>query len=126
MKKFVSIILAVCLCCALTVPAAAYSDPTSKDTIQPRFQNINAATYAADIIDGYLCFDAQLQSHSSMALKITVRVSAPGMTARTFTESGTGTYISLYEEILADEDVTYTLTFTYNAGGEIHNEIISV
>jgi len=126
MKKFVSVILAVCLCCALTIPVSASSVSTEKNPVPKRFQNINMATYAADIIDGYLCMDAELQSHSSMALKITVRVSAPGMTARTFTESGTGTYLSFYEEMPADEDVTYTLTFTYNAGGEIHNEIIRV
>lgn len=126
MKKFVSILLAVCLCCALTVPAAAYSDPTSKDTIQPRFQNINVASCSADIIDGYLCFDAELQAHSSMSLRITARVSAPGLTTQTFNASKTGTYLSLYEEIPAVDNKTYTITFTYNAGGETHTESIRV
>ena len=127
MKKFVSVILAICLCCAWTVPAAASSDTYAiKDPSSPLWNNLNYATCTADIIDGYLCIDAELQSYSSMLLRITARVSAPGMTTETFTASKTGTYLSFYEEMPADEDLTYTITFTYNAGGETHTESIRV
>ncbi|MBR6736132.1 MAG: hypothetical protein IKL92_04640 [Oscillospiraceae bacterium] len=61
-----------------------------------------------------------------MSLKITVKVSADGLTTRTFTETGTGDYISLYEEVPAVADKTYTVTFTYKAGTETHTETVRV
>ena len=90
------------------------------------FNNINSITYDADIIDDYLCIDADMSSHSSMSLRITARVSAPGLTTQTFNASKTGTYLSLYEEIPAVEGKTYTIVLTFNAGGETHTETIRV
>jgi len=125
MKKTLSVILAVCLCCALALPVSASCGTyVIENTVSPRFTNINYASCDADVIDGYLCVDATLSSHSDMSLKITVKISAPGLTTRTFTETGTGDYISLYEEIPAVEYTQYTVEFTYKAGTETHTETI--
>lgn len=128
MKKTLSIFLAVCLCCALAIPAAASCGTyTTKDTVSPRrWDNISSATCAADIIDGYLCIDATMRTYDVMSLRITFTVSAPGITTKTFTTSKTDDYISLYEEIPAVANKTYTVAITYEAGTESHTETIRV
>lgn len=125
MKKTLSVILAVCFCFALALPAYASGEPYAiREPVSPRWTNINYISRDAEVIDGYLCVDAGLSSHYDMDLKITVKISAPGLTTRTFTETGTGDYISLYEEIPAVEYTQYTVQFTYKAGTETHTETI--
>ena len=128
MKKAISVLLIVCLCCALALPAAAscgISDTNS--TVSPRrWTNISAASCDAEIIDGYLCIDADMDTYEVMSLRITFTVSAPGLSTRTFTASETDDYISLYEEIPAVEGKTYTIAITYKAGTETHTETLRV
>ncbi len=127
MKKTLSVFLAVCLCCALTIPAAASCGTYAiKEPASPLWTNINSATCAADIIDGYLCIDATMQTYSVMSLKITFTVSAPGISTRTYSTTATDDYLSFYKEIPADEDLTYTVVITYKAGTETHTETLRV
>lgn len=127
MKKTLSVILAVCFCCALALPAYASCEPyVLSESISPRWTNINYASCDADVIDGYLCVGAELSSHSVMDLKITIKISAEGLTTRTFTATGTDDYIDLYREIVAVEDTIYTVAFTYKAGTETHTETVRV
>jgi len=127
MKKTLSIVLAICFCCALALPVYASCKPYAAiESVSPRWTNINYTYCDADIIDGYICIGAELSSHSDMSLKITAKISADGLTTRTFTETGTGDYISLYEEVPAVENKIYTVEFTYKAGTETHTETVRV
>lgn len=125
MKKTLSVILAVCFCCSLALPVYASCEPYAlSESVSPRFTNINYASRDAQVIDGYLCVDAELSSHSVMDLKITIKISSPGLTTRTFTATATDDYVDLYREIPAVEDAYYTVVFTYKAGTETHTETV--
>jgi|GEM_PF-6552958 len=128
MKKTLSVFLAICLCCALTIPVAASCGTyDTKDTVSPRrWNNISSATCGADIIDGYLCIDAAMRTYDVMSLKITFTVSAPGVTTKTYSTTDTDDYLSFYKEIPAVAGKTYTIAITYKAGTESHTETIQV
>ena len=128
MKKALSVFLVVCLCYALTIPAAASCGTyTTKDTVSSRrWDNISSATCAADIIDGYLCIDATMRTYEVMSLKITFTISAPGITTRTYSTTDTDDYLSFYKEIPAVEGKTYTIAITDKAGSESHTETLRV
>ena len=125
MTKSIQRIISIVLCLLLCFSMAAYAfeeDSKGNEANNPRYNNITACSCELYISGINSTSEARLQTGNSMmiAIKMELQKLKDGSytTVKTWTDSRTGTVLTMSENRLINIFATYRLKVTFTAGSE--------